>query len=133
MQRGGRSPKRRHCASVPQLAVSPAAATAPLPQVRRLKIQQRLKEGGVGVAESMEETYNKEYPSALPLLPPMVRGHGLPKTCWTTALPTSNSDTTRYKAIGPTRRSDLSAQALHLIYRHLCTGAQAQHTRHNTH
>jgi hypothetical protein len=30
------------------------------------------------VAESMEETYNKEYPSALPLLPPMVRGHGLP-------------------------------------------------------
>ena len=44
--------------------------------MRRLKIQQRLKEGGVGVAESMEETYNNKYPSALPLLPPMVRGHG---------------------------------------------------------
>jgi len=40
-------------------------------EVRRLKIQQRLKEGGVGVAESMEETYNNKYPSALPLLPPM--------------------------------------------------------------
>ena len=41
--------------------------------MRRLKIQQRLKEGELGVAESMEQMYNKQYPSALPLLPPMVR------------------------------------------------------------